>query len=134
MKRSLLMCLVLALSPALALAENTVTSVPVHFAKGTSSATMKGSFKGYDSVRYTLSAKAGQHLRVGVDGSRNANFNLYAPGDRPGESAALGSGSVGSDWSGALPASGEYTVDVFQMRASARRGATVPYTLRIRIE
>jgi hypothetical protein len=110
-------------------AADKVTSVPVHFAKGASSASMKGDFAGYDTVEYTLGAKAGQTMTVGVTGSSNANFNVFAPGDKPGAATAIGSGSVGSDWSGALPKAGTYTIQVYQMRASARRGEKVPYTI-----
>jgi hypothetical protein len=115
-------------------AADKVTHVPVSFAAGTNSAQVNGTFKGYDSVQYTLAAKSGQHMRVQITGSRNANFNIFAPGDTPGESTALGSGGVGSDWTGALPAAGKYTVQVFQMRASARRGEAVPYTIRFSID
>ncbi|TLP71552.1 g-type lysozyme inhibitor [Pseudomonas nitroreducens] len=134
MKTSLLLFCLLSATPAFALAADTVTTVPVHFAKGASSTTVKGSFKGYDTVLYKLSAKAGQHMKVAVSGSNNANFNLYAPGDEPGESTALGSGAVGQDWSGALPASGTYSVQVYQMRATARRGTKVDYSIRFGIE
>jgi hypothetical protein len=134
MKTSLLLFCLFGAVPALALAADTVTTVPVHFDRGASSATLKGSFKGYDSVVYTLAAKAGQHMKVGVSGSRNANFNVFAPGDRPGEAMALGSGAVGQDWSGALPISGTYSVQVYQMRATARRGTKVDYSARFGIE
>ncbi|QEY71821.1 g-type lysozyme inhibitor [Pseudomonas denitrificans (nom. rej.)] len=134
MKTSLLLFCLLSATPALALAADTVTTVPVHFTKGASSTTVKGSFKGYDTVVYTLSAKAGQHMKVAVSGSNNANFHLYAPGNEPGESTALGSGAVGQDWSGALPASGTYSVQVYQMRATARRGTKVDYSIRFGIE
>ncbi|KJJ94303.1 g-type lysozyme inhibitor [Pseudomonas sp. 21] len=134
MKTSLLLFCLLSATPAIVLAADTVTTVPVHFAQGASSTTIKGSFKGYDTVLYTLSAKAGQHMKVGVSGSSNANFNLFAPGAKPGESTALGSGAVGQDWNGALPASGSYSVQVYQMRASARRGETVNYSIRFAIE
>lgn len=134
MKTSLLLFCLLGATPAFALAADTVTTVPVQFAKGASSTAIKGSFKGYDTVLYTLSAKAGQHMKVGLTGSGNANFNLFAPGDKPGESTALGSGSVGQDWSGALPASGTYSVQVYQMRASARRGTKVDYSIHFGIE
>ncbi|PJI50489.1 MAG: g-type lysozyme inhibitor [Pseudomonas sp.] len=134
MKTSLLLCCLLGATPAFALAADTVTTVPVHFTKGASSSVTKGSFKGYDSVLYTLSAKAGQHMKVGVTGSSNANFNLFAPGDKPGESTALGGGSVGQDWSGALPASGTYSVQVYQTRATARRGEKVNYSIHFAIE
>lgn len=134
MKKSLLLYCLLTLAPASALAADTVTTVPVHFAKGANSAAIKGSFKGYDSVLYTLSAKAGQQLSVDVGGSHNANFNLFAPGDKPGESSALGSGYVGQGWKGALPVAGTYSVQVYQMRATARRGQKVSYDIHFKIE
>ncbi|MUV15765.1 g-type lysozyme inhibitor [Noviluteimonas gilva] len=123
----------LALFAATAYASDKVTSVPVHFAKGTSSASMKGSFSGYDSVEYALGAKSGQTLTVKIAGNSNANFNVFAPGDKPGAATAIGSGSVGADWSGPLPKSGDYTIQVFQMRASARRAEAVPYTISFEV-
>jgi hypothetical protein len=114
--------------------QDKVSTVPVSFVKGSSSATMKGNFGGYDSVNYTLSARAGQTMTVKITGSSSANFNVFKPGDAPGNATAVGSGSVGTDWSGALPATGKYTVQVFQMRASGRRGEQVPYTVTFRIQ
>lgn len=111
-----------------------VSTVPVSFAKGSSNATIKGNLGGYDSVNYTLSARAGQTMTVKIGGSSNANFNVFKPGDAPGNATALGSGSVGADWRGTLPVSGQYTVQVFQMRASARRGEQVPYTVTFGIK
>lgn len=118
---------------AMAISADKVTTVPVKFAKGASSATIKGDFAGYDSVQYTLAAKTGQTMTVKVAGSTNANFNVFAPGATPGQAQALGQGGVGSDWSGALPATGTYTVQVYQMRASARRGEKVAYTITVGI-
>ncbi|MDR0181920.1 g-type lysozyme inhibitor [Lysobacter arvi] len=114
------------------LAADNVTTVPVRFDKGASSATLKGSFRGYDTVHYTLAARAGQTMTVSVAGSSNANFNVYAPGDAPGTSAALGS-NADRKWTGRLPTSGTYTVQVYQMRASARRGEQVSYSITIAI-
>lgn len=129
MKSALLLSLVLAFGGAVQ-AKDTVTQVPVHFAKGASSAELKGQFSGYDSVRYTLGAKAGQSMTVRIKGSRNANFNVFAPG----ASTALGGGSVGTDWSAVLPDSGEYRVEVYQMRASARRGEKVEYSIEFGVK
>ena len=106
--------------------------MPVHFAKGASSATLKGSFSGYDSVHYTVAARAGQTMTVATTGSANASFNVFAPGDVPGQAAALGSNGP-KGWTGTLPASGTYTVQVYQMRASARRGAKVDYAITIAV-
>ena len=114
-------------------AADKVSVVPVQFAKGAQSATVKGTFKGYDSINYTLVAKAGQTMTVNVSGSSNANFNVFAPGAVPGQAEAMGTGYVNEKWQGTLPASGKYTIQVYQMRASARRGEAVPHTLTVSI-
>ena len=135
MQPALLLSLVLAASVStLVLAGDKVTTVPVNFAKGASSAVLKGTFSGYDSVRYTLGAKAGQHMSVRISGSNNANFNVFAPGGEPGAATALGSGYVGGDWSAELPASGQYSVQVYQPRATARRGTAVPYSIEFQVK
>lgn len=105
----------------------------VQFAKGAHSAKVDGTFSGYDSINYTLGAKEGQTMTVDISGSHNANFNVFAPGDLPGQAAALGSGSVGTQWQGTLPKSGKYLIQVFQMRATARNGAKVPHSLSVGI-
>jgi hypothetical protein len=114
-------------------AADKVTVVPVQFDKGAHSAAVKGTFKGYDSINYTLVAKAGQTMTVSISGSSNANFNVFAPGAIPGQAEAMGTGYVDEKWQGSLPASGKYTIQVYQMRASARRGEAVPHTLTVSI-
>ncbi len=104
------------------------------FVKRAHSAQANGILKGYGVVEYTLAAKSGQRMTVQITGNSNANVNVFATGDQPGQSSALGSGGNGSDWTGALPASGKYKVQVFQMRASARRGEAVPYKISFRID
>jgi hypothetical protein len=131
--RLLLLSSLLALTPALATAADKVTTTPVHFTKGASSATLRGTLSGYDTVRYTVSARAGQTMTVTVGGSANANFNVFAPGVVPGEGEALGSNDEMRRWSGTLPASGTYVVQVYQMRAQARRGEKAPHTLTVAI-
>lgn len=134
MLRVFLLFVLLAV-PALSVnAADKVTTVPVHFTKGSHSASVKGSFRGYDTGHYTLAARAGQSMTVKISGSSNANFNVFAPGDQPGQATALGRGYVGGDWTGSLPADGTYTVQMFQMRASARRGEKVAFTLQIAID
>ena len=81
--------------------------VPVQFAKGAHNAAVKGTFKGYDSINYTLVAKAGQTMTVSISGSSNANFNVFSPGGVPGQAEAMGTGYVNEKWQGALPASGK---------------------------
>lgn len=112
-----------------AFAQDKVSTVPVHFKPGQSSSLLKGSIKGYDSVHYTVAARAGQVITVKLGGSSNANFNLMAPGSE----TSMSLGSDGRNFSGPLPVTGTYTLQVFQMRASARRGTTAAYTLSIAI-
>lgn len=133
MKNHFKIALLAAMLAMTAQAADKVTVVPVQFAKGAQSASVKGTFKGYDSINYTLVAKAGQTMSVTISGSSNANFNVYAPGAVPGQAEAMGTGYVGEKWQGSLPASGKYTIQVYQMRASARRGETVPHTLSVSI-
>lgn len=127
-----LACLLIGLAMSVSGADR-VTTVPVHFEHGARSASLHGHLAGYDSVEYKVAAQAGQTLTVNVSGSNQASFNVFKPGDEPGEAMALGTGGVGQDWSGALPAGGEYTVQVYQMRPGARRGDPVDYGIRLAV-
>jgi hypothetical protein len=106
----------------------------VRFAPGKTSATSSSRFKGYDSVEYTLAAEAGQRLTVTFKARGGAPyFNVLAPGNPE----ALFNGSVADNpdrFEGKLPVSGDYVVQVYQMRASARRGETVHYTITFAID
>lgn len=107
----------------------------VEFAAGATATTVEGSLGGYDSVEYQLGASAGQQMAVGLEASNpQAYFNIFAPGDVPGKSEALFIGARdGLDFSGKLTASGDYTVQVFLMRAAARRGENTSYKLHVEI-
>lgn len=107
-----------------------IESRPLQFAKGTSSATVKGSLKGNKTIDYKLRAKAGQTMSVTLMTSNGANyFNVLPPGST-GEAIVIGSTS-GNDWTGPLPADGEYTVRVYLMRSAARRSETADYTVTV---
>ncbi|HAU4962987.1 TPA: g-type lysozyme inhibitor, partial [Aeromonas hydrophila] len=112
MKRAIQAALLAITMAAGAQAADKVTTVPVQFAKGAHSAQLKGSFTGYDTIHYTLVAKAGQTMTVKIGGSSNANFNVFAPGAQPGQAEALGSNDGNGQWQGALPASGKYLIQV----------------------
>lgn len=76
----------------------------------------------------------GQTMTVAITGSTNANFNVFAPGAIPGQAEALGGGNVDTKWQGTLPKSGKYLIQVYQMRATARKGAKVPHSLSVGIQ
>lgn len=118
-----------ALLSSSAVAADKVTTVPVKFAKGATGTTVSGTVRGYDTVEYTLDAKAGQAISLELSGTTNVYFNLYAPGAQ--ESLSLE--SDGQAFTGKLPVAGPYRVQVYQPRAQARRNRAEKYTLRIDI-
>lgn len=113
-----------------ALAASPIETRTVHFAKGASSATFKGTLKGERTVDYTLRARAGQTMSVTLKTSSNANyFNVLPPGSKD---VAIFVGSTGgNEWSGALPSDGEYTIRIYLMRSAARRNEVASYTLTV---
>lgn len=127
--RKLATLLLIALLSASAFAADKVTTVPVKFAHGATGTTVSGTVQGYDTVDYTLGAKAGQTISLKLSGSTNAYFNLFAPGAQ--ESLSLE--SDGQSFTGKLPATGTYRIQVYQPRAQARRNQVAKYTLRVDI-
>lgn len=100
-----------------------IESRPVHFAKGSSSATLTGSIKGDQIVDYKLRTRAGQTMNVTLKTDNSANyFNVLPPGSN--DVAVFVGSTGGNDWSGTLAADGEYTIRVYLMRSAARHGAT----------
>ena len=101
----------------------------VQFAKGKTSAQLRGSIKGDADAAYTVNARAGQTLAVALK-SKNAslNFNINAPGST--ESMFIGS-TQGAKASVMLPADGNYTVLVYLMRNASRRNEGAAFTLDV---
>jgi len=128
----LLLAFGLLASGLIALAADGIETKPLQFAKGASSATVQDSLKGDATIDYTLRARAGQTMRVTLTTSNSANyFNVLPPGS---DDVAIFIGSTeGNEWSGTLPADGEYKIRVYLMRSAARRGETANYTLTVGI-
>jgi hypothetical protein len=116
----------------LALPASAQQETVVAFAKGTSSATLTGSIKGDQDHSYFVEARAGQTMRVTLTSTKGgAEMNVFAPGN----DTAISLGALDPyDVTVVLPTSGRYKVQVYQMRASARRGETANYTLKIGVE
>lgn len=134
MKRLMIALSMLLLINMTAQAADKITTVPMQFAKGSYSSKVKGNFSGYDTLHYTVSAKAGQTMKVSIDGSDRANFALYIPGAIPGQKEAIFHGYEGKPWQGVLTRSGKYTIQVYQMAAFARRNSKVPHTLTVTVK
>ncbi len=99
----------------------------VQFAKGTSSAQVRGSVKGSGDIAYTVSARAGQTLTVSM---KSPKSSLYFNINPPGSMASMFIGNVsGQEAQVMLPADGTYTVLVYLMRNAARRNESASFTL-----
>jgi hypothetical protein len=100
----------------------------VHFAKGTSSTTIKGGVIRGDRDRYYIGAKAGQTMTVKITSlEKNAVFQIYFAGEQESLPGA-GDGDDAMKWSGQLPADNEYVIVVGGTRGNAS------YTLTISIK
>jgi hypothetical protein len=115
-----------------ALAAQGIEARPLQFAKGTSSLTVKGSLAGDKTIDYTLRARAGQTMTVTLKTSNAANYFNVLPPDSGDVAIFIGSTS-GNEWTGVLPADGEYAIRVYLMRSAARRNEVANYTLTVGI-
>jgi hypothetical protein len=131
--RAFLSCLLaaLALAAAPSFAQSDIVKRPVQFAKGKSGTTIKGSLTGDQTVDYTLRAAAGQTMTVKLSGGSSVNFNVLPPGST-GEALFIGSRD-GNRSTTTLPASGEYTIRVYQMGHAKSSGQRSNFTLDVAI-
>jgi hypothetical protein len=107
------------------------TTSRIRFHQGAEGAEISGRIAGYDGASYLVGARAGQTLAVEMETSNaSAYFNVTAPGHT--EAMFIGSTS-GLAFTGVLPATGDYRIDVYLMRNAARRDETASYTLRVAI-
>ena len=105
--------------------------VRVTFAKGASSATVKGQMKGDADVDYVVRAAAGQTLSVTLKASNRSNyFNVLPPGSAD---VAMHVAQDGQPYTGLLPTDGDYNVRVYLMRSAARRNEVSNYELTISV-
>jgi len=125
-------CVAVLLQPALAGAQPAPPRQErVAFAKGTSSATIKGQVKGDADVDYLVRAAAGQTISVALKVSNRSNyFNVLPPGSAD---AAMYVGQTGEAYTGMLPTDGDYKVRVYLMRNAARRNEVSNYELTVTV-
>jgi len=131
LSRLFLLCLVL-IAPA-SFAANDIRTERVHFKKGSSSAVIEASIKGYQTVDYVLGARAGQHMNVSLATKHGATcFNILTPGQNE---VAMFNGSMNDNqYEGTLPATGDYKIRVYMMRSAARRNEVADYRLEMSID
>ncbi len=103
----------------------------VQFAKGATSAAIKGRLKGTAGVDYLVRAGAGQTITVSLKKTNLLNyFNVLPPGSKD---VAMYAGQTGEDFKGVLPTDGDYTIRVYLVRAAARRNESSDYTLTVTV-
>lgn len=130
-KAALLVLTCLGLLAAPALADTGIRQETVHFQKGKDTTVLKGCIKGYETVDYQLSARAGQTLEVTLRTSNRSNyFNVLQPGE---ESALFVGSTSGDQFSGILPKNGDYSLRVYLMRNAARRNEVADYSITVRV-
>ena len=107
----------------------------VNFLQSSPHTILTGKFQGYDDVRYRVYAKKGQILKFDINSLGNlAYINIFAPGKKPGKDNALLIGStIGFKGELTLPVDGDYIIQVYQMRNSARKNRTVSFNLDLQI-
>lgn len=127
--------LALAGAVALVAAAGAVREERVELAPGATTGVVEGAVTGFDSVQYQVAAQAGQVMTVGLSSdNKSVYFNVYRPGDVPGQSTAVHVGPrSGNDWTARLRASGDYTLQVFLVRAAARRNEAAEYRMEVAV-
>lgn len=103
---------------------------------GWTGAAIDGEIVGRDFDRYDLHAEAGDTLTVRLRTPHTGTyFNVYAPGDGPGDAALANSSLTGgpvlelNEFTGMLNETGTYEVVVYMVRAAARRDEVAPYSI-----
>lgn len=119
-----LLSILLALSFAHLSAAQTGVTRRVHFAKGRTLAVYKGAVIRGTRDRYVVAARAGQSMTVSISSvERNAVFSVAGP---QGEfMKGAGEEDDATHWSGKLPDSGDFSVEVGGTRGNAEYSLTV---------
>jgi len=120
--------------PLLPLQADDSQTKTVEFERGRDNAVITDRISGDASVIYRLNARQGQFLSISLrPDNQSAEFNLYGPGDEPGDKAIYISATEGREYSGQLKENGDYSVSVFLNRNAARKGETANFDIVFRI-
>ncbi|GAA5068149.1 SH3 domain-containing protein [Roseibacterium beibuensis] len=135
MNRVLCAVLALLVTAAVASAQPMLNRHDVDFAGWTGTA-IDGEIVGRDFDRYELQGVAGNTLTIRLNTPHTGTyFNVYTPGNGPGDEALANSSLIGgpvldlNEFSGTLPETGVYEVVVYMVRAAARRDEVAPYSI-----
>ncbi len=114
-------------------AQDRIRTERILFEPGTTSALIEGSITGYQIVDYLVGAEAGQKAHISMQTDNLASyFNILPPGED--EVAMFIGSTLGNEYEGDLPASGDYRIRVYMMRSAARRDEVANYRLDVTID
>ena len=132
-RRLTLAMLVLTAVSHLAHAQEGIVTQRVQFARGASSATLKGTLTGDETRDYLLGAQAGQTMRVQMATKKTfLSFNVLPP--HSDEALVVGQNQADpQQWAGTLPTDGDYRLRVSLVRAEARRGGKATFVCTVSI-
>jgi len=121
--RGVRMRLAVLLGALIAVSTSQVEAIRVQFPPGASSTKIKGTFGNESKVRYIVNAAAGQRIKVSLSTFGNYRFFVYAPkSDDP-----INGMGLSFQWSGVLPVTGDYVIQVF----TDERERSDPFELEI---
>ena len=123
-------CASYLLTSVLSMASDNINSNTIHFDKGSNGTIIKSTVTGDDVNDYTLEAKAGQMMHIGMNSQwPHPFFNVITP-----DNHAIFNGSMSGDiFEQRLGVSGKYTVRVYQMGGARDEGKTSAYALTFKI-
>jgi len=121
---SIVLLLGLMMSAVVLAQRGTSIITRIHFARGRTTTVERGSVHRGMSHDYLLKAGAGQTMTVHLAARGAVSFDILTPG----ESDTLVQGT--KDWSGDLPRSGSYRINVLP---DTRTERNIPYTLEVTV-
>ena len=121
---AVLMMLVVATGAVVLAQRGTSIVTRIKFARGRTTTVERGSVHRGMSHDYLLKAGAGQNMSVHLAARGGVCFDLYTPG------LADSLAQCSKDWSGDLPRSGDYRINVLPDTTTERN---IPYTLEVTI-
>jgi hypothetical protein len=129
--RVVVLSVLLASFASITLAQNggKAEGKPIYFKRGATSTTVKDTIKNHLQYEYTFAAKAGQLVVIKIISkpSNSVTFKIMLDGEPvQGEM-----NEAGTEWSGLLPADGEYWIGV--MRNTSKKGSS-KFSLRLTIK
>jgi hypothetical protein len=132
LKHGIILAIGVTIATVPVIAQSPIRTERMEFARGASSANIRGSVKGYDTVDHVVGVRAGQTMSVSMQASNSAAYFNVLP---PRSQEAIFNGSItGSRFEGRLKESGDYRIRVYLMRNAARRWERATYSLSVGVD